>query len=72
MDPRVNEPDSWPISCEWFARSGKKPNLWKEPFHESGFFGVRFSAAEVDAGDDSDDISVFSCRGVVGEIRAEA
>jgi hypothetical protein len=51
---------------------GKKPNLWKEPFHESGFFGVRFSRGEVDAGDDSDDISVFSCRGVVGEIRAEA
>ena len=37
-----------------------------------GFFGFVFPAAEVDAGDDADDISVFSCRGVVGEIRAEA
>ena len=37
-----------------------------------GFFGVRFSRGGSDAGDDADDISVFSCRGVVGEIRAEA
>jgi len=35
-------------------------------------FRGSFFPAEVDAGDDSDDISVFSCRGVVGEIRAEA
>ena len=49
-------------------------NLWrKEPFpKDAAFSGFVFPAAEVDAGDDADDISVFSCRGVVGEIRAEA
>ena len=61
------------LSCEWFARKSQT-NLWrKEPFpKDAAFSGFVFPAAEVDAGDDADDISVFSCRGVVGEIRAEA
>lgn len=51
---------------------GKSQTSGKSRSTNAAFSGFVFPAAEVDAGDDSDDISVFSCRGVVGEIRAEA
>ena len=54
---------------------GKSQTLERAVPQNAAFSGFVFPAAEVDAGDEPttrDDISVFSCRGVVGEIRAEA